>query len=605
MSTSLRLTVAVVLLVGAPGVRGVQEFDPTGWSTSEKYAAIGDARAKRVAGSRFSRPWDTYPPTLRTEGPNSNLIQTRGIHLLMFEYLVQVHPETMEFIPCLASHWKIEDDKEKKVQTFWFRINPKARWSDGSEVTAEDVRATWWHRTQDDRTDPSSVMTFRENYEEPKVHDKYVLSVRTKELNWRLFLYFGAGMQIYPAKECKLDGKTYLDDWNWKLWTGSGPYLLKEENIKKGDSITLVRRGDWWAENELWARNTYNFEQVKFIVVRDPELQYEMFKKGELDWHLVNRAKRWADEMPKEELFQKGWAKRRKVYNDAPQGFSGIAFNMREKPFDDKRVRLAFAHLFNLDKLIEKLFYKEYECLTTYHPGGGWGAANERIKFDPDKAEQLLAEAGFKDRDADGFLVGPDKKRFEVTLELGSPVMERIYLVVKEDFEKSGIQLNLKVVDNSSLIKKVTERHFKIHHQAWGGILFPNPETSWRSDLADKPANNNLTGFKSKRVDELCEKYNITFDRAEQKKIVQEIDKIIFDEHPYALAWYGPYLRFAYWDKFGHPETYFTRIGDEVDEQMVLLWWSDPEREKAMIEAKKTGGSLPQGEVIVKPWEKK
>jgi microcin C transport system substrate-binding protein len=602
-----RIWALALAAAGLPGgaAAAPQEFDPSGWTTSADYPVIGDARAKRLPGSRLLIPWESFPPTLRTDGPNSNLVQTSTIQGMMYETLVQVHPETGDFIPGLATHWKVENSPEGKSQVFTFRIDPKARWSDGTEVTAEDVYRSWWHRTQEDRNDPSNLMTFREDYEDPKVLDKYRIQVKTKELNWRLFLYFGSGMAIYPAKECGLKGKDYLENWNWRLWTGTGPYALKEENIRKGDSITLVRRSDWWAENERWGKNTYNFDQIKFVVVRDAELEYEMFKKGELDWYLVNIAKRWVEDLPKEEIVRKGWVKRRKIYNHGPQGFSGLCFNMRERPFDDRRVRLAVAHLYNREKLMEKLFFNEYEALNTYFPGGGWGADNPRVRFDPDRAEELLEEAGYKKRDADGFLLGPDGKRFELTLELGSPVLERIFLVVKEDFEKAGIKLNLKMIDRSTQIKKIDDRQFKIHAQAWGGILFPNPETSWRSDLADKPANNNIPGFKNARVDELCLKYNVTLDRAGQRKIIQEIDRIIFEEHPYALGWHAPYERFLFWDKFGHPETYVTRLGSEVEREIALLWWAEPEREKAMLEAKKAGRELPQGEVVVKPWDGK
>jgi len=602
MTLTIRFAALILAAAMLPRAAEPQDAAPADWMTAADYPAIGDARAKRVPGSRFVIPWETFPPTLRTEGPNSNLVQTTSIHSLMYEVLVQVHPGTGEFVPGLATHWKVETAPDRKSQTFSFRIDPKARWSDGSPVTADDVYRTWWHQTQEDRKDPMSRMTFFEDYEEPKLVDRHTIQVKTKELNWRLFLYFASGMLIFPAKECGLKGEEYLENWNWKLWTGSGPYALKEENIRKGDSITLVRRADWWAENERWGKNTYNFEQIKFLVVRDHELEFEMFKKGELDWFEPRRAKQWVEDLPKEEVIRKGWVKRRKVYNDGPQGFQGLCFNMREKPFDDRRVRLAFAHLYNREKLMEKLFYHEYEFLNTYFPSGGWGADSPRIKFDPDRAEELLEEAGYKKRDADGYLLGPDGKRFEVTLELGSPVLERIYLVVKEDFEKAGIKFNLKLIDASTQIKKISDRQFKIHSQAWGGLRFPNPETSWRSDLADKPANNNTPGFKSARVDELCLKYNVTFDRAEQRKIVQEIDRLIFEEHPYALGWYGPYERFLYWDKFGHPDSYVTRLGSEIEDEMALLWWADPEREKAMTEAKKAGRELPQGEVVVKPW---
>ncbi|MBI4871348.1 MAG: hypothetical protein HY814_07250 [Candidatus Riflebacteria bacterium] len=336
-------------------------FDPKGWTRTEDFALLGDPRAKRVVKDKpFVVIWQSYPPTLRTEGPNSNLQQTTQLHELMFETLVQLHPETLEFLPRLASHWKIETDQKNQRQIFTFRIDERARFADGSEVTAGDVYASFWHRTQDDRKDPMITMTFREGFHEPEILDKYTIRVVTKELNWRLFLYFGQSMFIHPAKELLITGKQYLEDYNWKFMTGSGPYRMKPGDLEKGETLTLTRRHDWWAENERWAKHCFNFHRIKYKVVREQELEYEMFKKDELDHFYVARAQQWVEELPKEELIQKGWIKKRKVHTKAPEGYSGLAFNMREKPFDDKRVRLAFVHLFNRERLMEKLFYKEY-----------------------------------------------------------------------------------------------------------------------------------------------------------------------------------------------------------------------------------------------------
>ena len=69
-------------------------------------------------------------------------------------------------------------------------------------------------------------------------------------------------------------------------------------------------------------------------------------------------------------------------------------------------MRKAFAHLFNRQKLNEKLFFGEYEMIDSYFPGRDWGngANNEKIEFDPEKAEELLWEAGYRERDEDGSL---------------------------------------------------------------------------------------------------------------------------------------------------------------------------------------------------------
>jgi len=582
-------------------------FNPAEWKTNADYPLIGDPRALRVVKDEpFVEVWPSFLPTLRTDGPNSNQVTSRTVQVLTFESLLGMHPETEEFIPLLASHWKIEKSPDGKTQTFWFRIDEKARFSDGSEVTADDVHKTWWHKSQEDRNDPMNVMTFKEDFYEPEVIDKYTIKVRTKEMNWRLFLYF-SGMLIFPAKYCAIPGDKYLKEYNWKYMPGTGPYhVARESDIKKGDSLTLTRRHDWWAENERWAKNTYNFEKIKFLVVRDREMQYEKFKKGELDYFRVYRAQRWVQDIPKEEIVQQGHVQRVKIYNEAPEGFSGIVFNMRKPPFNDRRVRLAFAYLFNIPKLREKLFFHEYDQIDSYFPGRDWGdpESNEKIRFDPDRAEELLAEAGYTKRDEEGYLIGSDGKRFEVTMRYASQSWERIWLAIKEDYEDAGIKFNLELIDASTLTKKISDRQFTVHFQSYGALLFPNPETSWRSDLADKKANNNIPGFKSARVDELCKEYNVTFDLAKQKKIMREIDRLVFAEHPYALAWFAPHDRILYWDKFGFPKTYFTRIGQVPEREVMLLWWFDPEKIKRLKEARANETPLPKAPEVVRPWAK-
>jgi microcin C transport system substrate-binding protein len=609
------LLLAAVPLVGLLRLQTAQgdedgKFDPTGWETKADYPAIGDARAKRDCKDPFIVLWSSFPPTLRAEGPNSNIVSTRNLHSLIYESLTQVHPETEEVIPCLATHWKRELDKAKGTQTFWFHINPKARFSDGSEVTAEDVRASWWHVTQEDRNDPNYLMTYK-RIEEPEVIDKHTVKMKTKELNWQLFLDAG-GMRIYPAKEIKIPGAQYLKDYDWKFVTGSGPYIMKPEDLNKGESITLTRRNDWWAENEPWAKNTNNFAQVKASIVRDEDMEYQTFKKGEVNHYIVRRATKWVEEIPKEDIVKKGWAKRRKIFHKGPCPWNGLAMNMREKPFDDKRVRLAVCYLFDREELMKSIFLKQYLYSNSYQPGRDWGNEdeNEIITYDPAKAAKLLAEAGYKERGADGILIGPDGKRFELTLEYQqSPSLDRIFLVVQSGLKKGGIDLQLNYVDQSTIFKKIGKYQFKITFQSWGGGWLPNWESMWKSELADQEDNNNICGLKDPKIDALCDKFNQTFDLAEQKRLSREIDQLVYEHHPYALGWFAPYERILYWDKFGHPDSYVTKIVEDPERDMMMLWWYDTDRMKALATARAAGETLGAGDVEadvdVKPWDKK
>ena len=82
----------------------------------------------------------------------------------------------------------------------------------------------------------------------PVAESKYIVRVDAKELNWRNFLYF-SGMAILPAHVLKgVNGDSISKDYNYKLLPGSGPYTILEDDIKKGQSITMRRRKDYWGE---------------------------------------------------------------------------------------------------------------------------------------------------------------------------------------------------------------------------------------------------------------------------------------------------------------------------------------------------------------------
>ncbi|HBE88773.1 MAG TPA: hypothetical protein DDW67_06490 [Elusimicrobia bacterium] len=579
------------LMVYASG----ENFSSSGWETGRDFPLLGAPEAKKGGTLRYF--WPSFPPTLRTLGPNSNLSTTRELHGLIYESLVGLHPETLDHIPGLADYWKVSPDK----RTFYFHINPNARWADGSPVTAHDVVATWEFRVRKDIKDPYSLMIWDGSFERPVAVSPSIVSVRTKKVHWRLFMYF-AGMTIYPAKVLDgLTGDKYLEDYNWKLPMGSGPYELKEGDIKTQEWVALSRRKDYWGKDERQNIGLYNFDRLVWQVVLDEELAFEKFKKGELDYYVVNKAQRWAEETDFDKA-RDGWIQKRKIYTKAPQGFGGFVFNMRKPPFNDRNVRKAFAYLFNRERLIDKLFFGEYSFIDSYYPGSIWeNPKNPKIRYNPRMAKMLLARAGWKDRDKDGWLVNDKGERFEITLEYGTPGWDRIHKVIQEDLKRAGIKMNIKQIDPATLMKKVGERNFTLHFQNWGAMLFPNPISSWSAELADSTDNNNLPGFKSAEVDALSTKYDLTENRDEQRRIIHRIDELIFRAHPYALAWGSDYTRVLYYNKFGHPKRYFSKIGDYRD--IKTMWWLDPEKEKALADAVAGGGKLPVGEMEKRPWD--
>jgi microcin C transport system substrate-binding protein len=566
------------------------------WETNTTYKGFGDKRAQK--GGTLTCVESSFPPTLRTVGKNANSVFTSTLSGFCYETLLDLDPITYDYAPNLAKRWAIADDKV----SFFFELDERAKWSDGKRVVASDFVASWKLYTDPEIDDPFTV-DFYNKYECPVALNDQIIMVRSKQLNWRAFMSMGF-MTVLPGHIIsELGGKAYLEKYQFALMPGSGPYAY--ERSKVNEEIVLVRRKDWWQADLERAEGYYNFDKLHFVFVQDENLVKEKFKKGEIDWMSVNVAREWHQEFIAAKMLPiaNGWMQRRKIYTHRPIGTSGIAFNMRKAPFDDIRVRKAFAYLYNREKLMDKLFFNEYEFLDSFYPNSPYeNPDNPKMRYNPDKAVELLEEAGWlqKNRDSEGWLV-KDGKRFEVSLNLTQKSSERIYTVLQEDLKDVGIKLNLKLVTWATDIKEVGERNFEVSARAYSGIMFPNPESSMHSKFADLNNNNNIWGFKNARVDEICEKYPLMFKASERIAAVKEIDKIATEEHLYALGWFAAHTRLLYWNKFGMPDYILSKTSDE--RSLLSTWWFDSEKEEALRKARQDGTKLPIGEEEVRWWD--
>jgi microcin C transport system substrate-binding protein len=313
-----------------------------------------------------------------------------------------------------------------------------------------------------------------------------------------------------------------------------------------------------------------------------------MFKKGELDYYYVNISQQWVEEL-NTPAFQRGLVLKRKVFNNTPSGVQFLGFNTRRAPWDDIRVRTAFLLLLNRQQLIERLFFKEYFPLNSYFPGLPFeNADNPKNEYDPQQALTLLADAGWKERDAQGRLV-KNGQPLQIELLYSDKGSERWTTIYQNDLRKVGITLNLRLVNPETRFKMMMQRQFELVSGAWGaGSVFPNPRPEYHSSTADVQNTNNISGFKNKRIDEICEQYDIEFDPAKRAALLRELDGLLTREYHYILEWYPPSERIAFWNRFGQPQGTFSRVGDYIGSLapgIPQLWWIDPAKAQRLDQA--------------------
>ena len=575
-----------------PAEQGGRGFTGEGWETNTDFDLIGDPRA--VKGGSLRGAVTDFPSTLRYVGPNITAWNAM-LHAMVYETLLGLHPTTLEYIPGVATHWQISEDRRQ----FRFRLNPNARFADGTPVTSADVIASWKLLVDKTVQDPARTLIFS-NFETPVAESKYIVSVRARDVKWQNLLYFSQSLYIYPAHILNtLTGDQYIKEYNYKMLPGTGPYAVAETDVEKGRTIRIRRRPDYWAERDRRNIGLANFDELQQIVVRDRNLELEMAKRGDLDYYVVNRAQMWMEELDFDQV-KRGLMQKRKIFNNSPQGVQGMAMNTRREPYTDIRVRKALRHLFNRELMIKTLMYNEYEISDSIFPDSIYeNPDNEKIRYDPAAAVALLAEAGWKERNASGQLV-KNGRPLTIRLTYASPESQRFFTVYQEDLRKVGITLSLDLVTFETLVKQINEQTFDMVSIAYTGELFPSPESQLKSELADQKNTNNLTGFKNARADAIMEEYAREFDLARRTALLKELDGIVTSAHHWILEWTAPFERVLYWNKFGHPAGMLTRVGDTRD--VPTLWWLDPVKAQALEEARKRGGTLEAGATENRYW---
>ena len=505
---------------------------------------------------------------------------TAEIFRMMFEPLTGYHPLTLETIPRLAKDWKISPDKKK----FTFYLDENAKWSDGLPVSAEDVLFTY--KTIMDKKNNTAVFRIgMSRFQEPVVVDSKTIEFTANSIHWNNFDEIASGIFILPKHI--MDGKDF-NKLNDEFTVTSGPYRLAE--AKPGRYVKMVRRGDYWQRAYPFNKGRYNFDEVYFKVYTEEAIGLQAMIKGDMDIYPVYKAATWVKEATGEK-FDKNWIVRQRIYNQKPIGFQGWAMNIRRDVFKDVRVRKAIAHLVDRKTMIEKLAYNEYEATNSYYPDYYLGEEkknnpNEIIEFDPDKARELLKEAGWI-ANSKGILE-KDGKELSITILDRDKSTEKYFTIFMESAKNIGIKASIESTDLAGWSARIDKFDFDLTWTAWGGGVFKDPEPMWFSKYADEEGQHNISGIKNKEVDKLIEQQKDIFDVAKRNDIVKKVDQIIYKEYPYVLLWHLANTRLLYWNRFGMPEKPLGKYNGESF--AVDYWWLDTnknaELEKAISENK-------------------
>jgi microcin C transport system substrate-binding protein len=253
------------------------------WLDGGDLSEFASPDAKR--GGTYYTWIQDFPRTLRRFGPDANGSFRPFILDDVAMRLGRRHPNDtgitdtgFQYFPGVAKQWALD----KENATVYVRIDPDARFSDGEPITADDMMFMFFLYHSPHIQAPWYNNWYNRKYSNIIKYDDLTFSVKQPEVRPDL-LFKVMELEPLPEHFYKELGPDYPERYQWRFVPTSGAYEVRPENLKKGQSITLTRVKDWWADDKKFWRNRYNFDRVHFTVIRDIPKAFEAFRKGELD----------------------------------------------------------------------------------------------------------------------------------------------------------------------------------------------------------------------------------------------------------------------------------------------------------------------------------
>ena len=330
--------------------------------------------------------------------------------------------------------------------------------------------------------------------------------------------------------------------------------------------------------------------------MRDFNLTWEYFKKGRLDTFGLTMPDYW-HVRSKTEVIENGYVERIWFFNDTQQSAQGLWLNLDREIFKDRRLRYAFAHAMNVEKVIGKVLRNDYFRLE--HGFMGYGQySNPDIRarrFDLERVTALMTEAGWR-RGPDG-IWAKDGRRYAVDVSYTLEEHTARLVVLKEEAKKAGIDLELRRLDAAASYKKVLEKKHDVAWMGWSTSLRPQYWEHFHSVNAHKPQTNNITNTDDPQMDRLIEAYRGSLDSDERARLSREIQARIHEIGCFVPTFMVPYVRQAYWRWWRLPEPAGTRhsgsLFDPFSSTTGGLFWFDARRHEETREAMKAGATFP------------
>ena len=493
----------------------------------------------------------------------------------------------------------VAQQMERDPDGLWVRfyVNPKARFSDGTAITAQDVAFTY------NTLMTQGSLSYRMLYGEVKdvvIEGPRQIRFDFKSNQNRTLALDLASLHVLPEHWWKT--RDFANGGGFEPPLGSGPYTVS--NVDPGRSITFARNPDWWAKDLPVSKGLYNFDRLTVNFYSDTDIARQLLKAGAFDYNREFSATGFSIGYDSPALTD-GRLQRGVFAKDKPGAPQGFAFNLQNPAFQDRRVRQALSLLWDFEWTNKQMMRNFYVRLQSYFPKSDMAAtalpdARELQILEPlrgkipdevftqvyqapktdgsgyirDKQLQALAllkEAGWTPKNNQ--LVNAQGEPFTFTFLDGQGGFDRMVMPYKRTLAQIGITMEIRKVDSAQYINRLNARDYDMIVVAFPRsgqpIVSPGREMydMFGSGSATQVGSSNSFVLCDPAVDTLLDGLVQANSREEMVHYARALDRV--------LQW-GYYMIPNYYS-IGTPTVYQNRFGRPTTEpkfdEGLDTWW--------------------------------
>ena len=478
-----------------------------------------------------------------------------------------------------------------------FIINPKARFHDGSKITADDVIFSF--NSLVEKGSPLYKIYYSDVERVEKINDNEVrFYFKPQSQNKELPLIL-AQLPVLSAKYW--EGKDFAKP-ELKPMLTSGPY--KVSKFEPGKFVVLERVKNYWAQNLPSRKGFFNFDEMRYDYYQDTTVTLQALFAGNIDLREEYIAKIWVTGYDNEQV-KNGSIKKEEIAHNNTAILQSFVFNLRRPQFQDKRVRQAIGLAFNFEWANQNLFYNQYRRLDSYFSNSEMAATGKpqgkelsilkqyakdlspevfgELPTPPYHADYrktreylkqavaLLKEAGYDF--VDGKMVNLETKQpleIEVLSNTANGAsFTRVMLPFISNLAKIGVKMSFRNIEVNIFKNRLDNFDFDMAILSYPMSQMPGNEQKemWGSLAADNKGSMNWAGVQNPIAEELINGFIKAQNKDDYLAYIKAFDRVMRHEYYLIPQWYAPYQRVAYRDKFEHHKTDL-KVGLQT-----MTWW--------------------------------